>query len=166
MLLVFCHLSAAAEAVTARSAKPAVKAPIGKSIKDVIDHLRASGQAEAVCNSTNHERLLTTGMRQSYARISCTSCCYTAADACLQPARASRCMLMTIDSTALQKPNSGGTVHPSATPSDGAAQIPAAKASHGLFWRCREPAHAACSRLPSARRWAWTCRKVAPCWRR
>ena len=33
---------------TARSAKPAVKAPIGKSIKDVIDHLRASGQPQAV----------------------------------------------------------------------------------------------------------------------
>ena len=48
-------VGAAAEAATARSARPAVKAPIGKSIKDVIDHLRASGQPETV-RSTRCQR--------------------------------------------------------------------------------------------------------------
>ena len=42
--------------------RPVVKAPIGKSIKDVIDHLRASGQPEAVrakhdesCSRQSHD---------------------------------------------------------------------------------------------------------------
>ena len=46
------RLSAAAPAsdvaAGARGARPVVKAPIGKSIKDVIDHLRASGQPQTV----------------------------------------------------------------------------------------------------------------------